>query len=107
MSKLSRQERKNMQADAPPRLQNGRAKVPDLLIIWGSLMRKPATKSKPAPLRAAIPAPTRSRFPVWLMAVLLMLATIALYWPAMRCDFINYDDPDYVTENVHVQDRKS
>jgi Tfp pilus assembly protein PilF len=37
------------------------------------------------------------------MAVLLMLVTIALYWPAMRCDFINYDDPEYVTENPHVQ----
>ena len=37
------------------------------------------------------------------MAVLLVLVTIALYWPATRCDFINYDDPDYVTANPHVQ----
>ena len=32
-----------------------------------------------------------------------MLVTIAIYWPAMRCGFINYDDPDYVTANSHVQ----
>ena len=35
-----------------------------------------------------------ARFPVWLMAALLALVTIGLYWPAMRCDFINFDDPD-------------
>jgi hypothetical protein len=29
------------------------------------------------------------RFPVWLMAVLLVLVTIALYWPAIcKCDLI-------------------
>ncbi len=37
------------------------------------------------------------------MAVLLALLTIALYWPAMRYDFVNYDDTVYVTENPHVQ----
>jgi tetratricopeptide (TPR) repeat protein len=60
-------------------------------------MRKPETKSNSAPVSA------RSRFPVWLLAVLLGLVTIALYWPAMRCDFIGFDDPDYVTANLHVQ----
>ncbi|MGO8742069.1 MAG: tetratricopeptide repeat protein [Limisphaerales bacterium] len=44
-----------------------------------------------------------SRFPVWLMAALLVLVTIALYWPAMRYDFVSLDDPEYVTENPHVQ----
>jgi Flp pilus assembly protein TadD len=29
--------------------------------------------------------------------------TIALYSPVLRCDFINMDDPDCVTENLHVQ----
>lgn len=46
----------------------------------------------------------RSRLPVWLMAVLLALVTMALYWPATRSDFINLDDADAVTTNVHVQD---
>ena len=66
-------------------------------------MRKPETKSNPAPASASAPVMARSRFPVWLMAALLALVTIALYWPAMRCDFVNFDDPDYVTENPHVQ----
>ena len=57
-------------------------------------MRRPATKSNPAPTRASTPVMARSRFPVWLMAVLLALVTIALYWPATRCDFVNFDDPD-------------
>jgi tetratricopeptide (TPR) repeat protein len=34
---------------------------------------------------------------------LLALATLALYWPVTHHDFINYDDPDYVAANVHVQ----
>jgi Tfp pilus assembly protein PilF len=67
-------------------------------------MRILATKSKPDVMQAAIPAMARFHFPAWLLAVLLALATIALYWPAMRSDFINYDDPDYVTANSHVQD---
>jgi protein O-mannosyl-transferase len=45
----------------------------------------------------------RSRFPVWLMAALLVLGTMALYWPATRCDFVNLDDDLVVTSNVHVQ----
>ena len=45
----------------------------------------------------------RPRFPVWLVAVLLVLVTIALYWPATRCDFVNFDDGLYVTENAHIQ----
>ncbi len=45
----------------------------------------------------------RWRFPLWLMAALLVLVTLALYWPATGHDFVNLDDPDYVTANVHVQ----
>ena len=36
------------------------------------------------------------------MAALLVLVTIALYWPATRHDFVNYDDDMYVTDNSHV-----
>ena len=32
-----------------------------------------------------------------------MLVTVALYWPATQCDFVNYDDGIYVTENPHVE----
>jgi len=45
----------------------------------------------------------RSRLPVWLMAALLVLVTMALYWPATRSDFINLDDADAVTANVQVR----
>ena len=69
----------------------------------GSPMRRPATKPKPAPTRAVLPVMARPRLPVWLMAVLLVLVTIALYWPATGHDFVNYDDDLYVTANVHVQ----
>jgi tetratricopeptide (TPR) repeat protein len=37
------------------------------------------------------------------MAALLMLVTIASYWPVLRHDFINLDDSSYVVSNVHVQ----
>ena len=66
-------------------------------------MRRPATKAKPAPPKTVAAARARPRLPVWLMAVLLALVTIALYWPVTGYDFINFDDPDYVTANPHVQ----
>jgi tetratricopeptide (TPR) repeat protein len=37
------------------------------------------------------------------MAVLLFVATVALYYPVHNHPFINYDDRDYVYENPHVQ----
>ena len=66
-------------------------------------MRIRATKSKPTATTVSIAVMPGSRFPVWLMVVVLMLVTIALYWPAMRCDFINLDDPDFVTANPYIQ----
>ena len=38
-----------------------------------------------------------------LVCLLLALVTLAVYWPAVHCDFVNYDDPDYFTANPHVQ----
>jgi tetratricopeptide (TPR) repeat protein len=35
--------------------------------------------------------------------LLLTLCTFALYWPVRSFDFVNYDDPAYVTQNPHVQ----
>jgi len=37
------------------------------------------------------------------ICLLLLLATLVVYWPAMHCDFVNYDDPLYFTSNTHVQ----
>ena len=39
------------------------------------------------------------------MAVLLALVTMALYWPATRYDFVDYDDDMYVIANAHVNQR--
>ena len=45
----------------------------------------------------------QSRFPAWLVAVLLGLVTIALYWPTTGHDFVNFEDTRYVYQNAHVQ----
>jgi Tfp pilus assembly protein PilF len=37
------------------------------------------------------------------ICLLLAGITLAVFWPVSRYDFINYDDPEYVTENVRVQ----
>ena len=36
------------------------------------------------------------------ICVLLSALTLAAYWPVFHNDFISYDDPDYVTTNLHV-----
>jgi Flp pilus assembly protein TadD len=66
-------------------------------------MRRPATKSNRVPTKKSTWAMARSRFQVWLLAVLLALVTMAVYWPATRHDFVDYDDDVYVTSNFHVQ----
>jgi Tfp pilus assembly protein PilF len=37
-----------------------------------------------------------------LMVLLLVLATLLVYEPSLRNAFLNYDDPDYVTQNYYV-----
>ena len=66
-------------------------------------MPRPETKSNPAQTGASVPILTRPHFRVWLLAGWLAFVTIALYWPAMRHDFVNFDDDLFVTSNVHVQ----
>jgi Flp pilus assembly protein TadD len=38
-----------------------------------------------------------------LMCLLLSLLTLAVYWQAANFEFVNLDDPLYITENHHVQ----
>ncbi len=49
--------------------------------------------------------PTPERTPKKIPPVWLLLAafTLALYLPVLRCDFVEYDDQQYVTDNFHVQ----
>src|SRR5690242_10171455 len=58
------------------------------------------------PTRVA--APEVGRFPAVLrspsiICLLLALGTLWIYGTVALNDFVNYDDPDYVTSNPHVQ----
>jgi Flp pilus assembly protein TadD len=44
-----------------------------------------------------------TRWQKWVVCVLLAAAVLAAFWPALRCGFVRYDDPDYVTLNKNVQ----
>ncbi len=43
------------------------------------------------------------RKPVIFLAILLAAGVLLTFLPATRNGFVNYDDPDYVTANAHVQ----
>ncbi len=38
-----------------------------------------------------------------IMALLLAVVTLFVYWPVRQCDFLGCDDPLYYTDNAHVQ----
>jgi protein O-mannosyl-transferase len=40
----------------------------------------------------------------YLLGLLLIVLTVALYYPVRTHPFVNYDDTVYVTDNVHVKD---
>lgn len=62
----------------------------------------PAT-AIPAPVPDPIHEKGSSRRRTWLLAGALWLLTLVLYWPATRCEFVNYDDDRYVTDNPAVK----
>lgn len=37
------------------------------------------------------------------ICLLLIAATLAIYWPVVFCDFVPFDDPAYVKDNLQVQ----
>jgi protein O-mannosyl-transferase len=39
----------------------------------------------------------------WVLSLVLVIATLALYYPVNNHPFVNYDDTLYVTDNMHVQ----
>jgi hypothetical protein len=86
-------------------------------------IRKPADPMAPAPLSPSVPAepdaraaadpvprpqPTTSPSPAIPLAVWIYLAlgglTLAAYGHVHRNEFVNYDDPTYVTNNPHLRD---
>ena len=65
-------------------------------------MPQAATQAETTLPKAATLVLTQRHYRVWLMAILVVLVTAAIYWPATRCDFVNYDDHMYVLDNPHV-----
>ena len=69
---------------------------------------RPGTASRPAPPRAQSPAAATSvrTSPVtrgaWWRWALLLALVVAAYGPALRADFVNWDDPIHVYENPRV-----
>jgi tetratricopeptide (TPR) repeat protein len=50
------------------------------------------------------PEPARQSISVRWIYLSLFLVTVAVYAPVLHFEFINFDDPDYVTANPHVRD---
>ncbi len=40
---------------------------------------------------------------ILLISFFLTAAAVMAFWQVSGCDFINYDDPAYVTENIHIR----
>ncbi len=60
-------------------------------------------KSDPVPESPPVACTARASIWVWLIALLLALAIVAIFWPATRCEFISFDDHIYVTADPQVQ----
>jgi protein O-mannosyl-transferase len=58
---------------------------------------------KQAPSRLAIGRLTLPRGQIFALGLLLTIATLVLYYPVNGHPFADYDDGDYVTENLHVK----
>lgn len=60
-------------------------------------------RSAPAGGKEIAPARDRNRTRELCVYLLLFLATFAVYSQVRHFDFVNFDDPEYVTENNHVR----
>jgi hypothetical protein len=40
---------------------------------------------------------------VWLVALFIAFITLLIYLPALQNDFVNWDDPQYIYKNTHIQ----
>ena len=65
-----------------------------------SVAIKPEKGLPPQPSQALLHSP---QWEVALLGLLLVVATVAVYYPATGHPFANYDDEDYVTNNLHVK----
>ena len=63
-----------------------------------------APRAKIRRLRPKSPArPTAAPIRTWIVYLALFVATLIVYAQSAQFDFVNYDDPDYVTNNPHVR----
>ena len=51
----------------------------------------------------ATPLPTLPTLRTTLLSLSLFLLVVGTFLPAVHNDFVGFDDPDYVTANLHVQ----
>ena len=73
---------------------------PDTLVKQSAL-KKSVASGKTGQPGSPVKSHSSSRLN-FLICALLVLATAAVYFPVVTFDFINYDDPAYVTNNPHV-----
>ena len=68
-------------------------------------MTNPAQMTPPPPAGDARPGSMWTRLTLHpaFISLLLATATLVVFLPTARHDFVTYDDPDYVTTNPHVQ----
>ena len=60
---------------------------------------KPVQQSQPSSVRRW----SSSRTQNILLCLILVVGVVAIYFPVHWQPFANYDDPDYVTDNIHVK----
>ena len=65
---------------------------------------QPQTSSADSPVSTSfgLVLPTRREL-TWLLTLVLVAATVTCYEPSLHNGFINFDDPEYITENAYVQ----
>ncbi len=68
----------------------------------GRVSPSEALSSAPGPTADAAARASRRDYSAPL-SLALFFAVLATFWPSVNNDFINYDDPDYVTANTRVQ----
>ncbi len=77
---------------------------PPALQLASDTNRTPSELGTPNEANRTAPAGTQQANGrlILLLVVLLAVGTLVLYAPALRNGFVNFDDTDYVTQNVHV-----
>jgi tetratricopeptide (TPR) repeat protein len=65
-------------------------------------MRRQPRKTKEALPQPGKTATVQKSAPLWVYS-LLAVATLAVYAQTAHFDFVNFDDPDYVTSNTHIR----